>query len=806
MSAPAGRRLPLVLLATLAASAASAPPWAGGSSEHAVLIVDPGKAESMYVANYYKAARDLPDANFVWMAPGAANYQQFAAVNVPGFLGALADRGIEDHVDFVVIPPGGSFYVSAPGLISDGCFPVTRFTIATGYTMARNAAEILGGMPSTARNHYCQQSYNVADFRSSTGWLNGSPSTDPDARRYYMAGMLGYTGSLGNTLPEILQMIDRSVAVDGTSPAGTFYFMETNDYARSSPRHMTFPAAVQVILNFGGSAQHLLAVLPLGQHDCMGIMTGLADPAIDTGNFTLLDGSFADHLTSYAGTFDTSSQTKMSRWIAKGASGTAGTVEEPCNYAGKFPHARLHVEYFKGLCLGEAWFRGSLFVPFQTLFYGDPLTRPYARIPVVDVPAPPTGTVSGVVVISPTASATLSGAAIGELELLVDGVVMETAAGGGSFALDTRELADGWHELRVMAYDDSKLRDAGRWVGALQVQNHGHQATLSASATSGDLGTRFDFTAGASGGTLREIRLLSHGRVVAAAGSAPAVLGVHGQNLGAGPLVRVQAEAHFADGSLARSAPVDLAIAYSGATAGTPPVAFGFTRRVRKDTPFVLELPAAYGDDPASAVYGIVQAPANATILSSASGPYRVVQPDPGASCTDTLSFSVTTPSGTSGVATITLEYGAPVATLYGCGINPAGSLQVLSGTPRLGATVVLGLDDPTGATAPGALPLVVQSRAPHANYPCGGPFPSFGPGGAGEVLVSFARGDLIQPSAVGAPWIGPGNPAPVSVTIPSDCTLVGESLYAQGLLLDVARAPLLRITLTDAVRLDVGP
>lgn len=812
MRAPLGRRsfhAPLTALSAAGALLALAwPIAAGGSSEHAVLVVDPANAESMYVANYYKAVRDLPDANFVWMTPGATNYQQFVAVNVPGFLGTLAERGIEDHVDFVIIPPGGSFYVSAPGLISDGCFPVTRFAIGTGYAMARNTAQILGGLTSGERNHYCQQSYSAAAFSSGTSWLNGSPSTDPAARRYFMSGMLGYTGSLGNTLAEILQLIDRSAAADGTSPAGTFYFMETTDYARSSPRHNTFPSAVQVLTNFGGSAQHLLAVLPLGAHDCMGIMTGVADPAIDTGNFTLLDGSFADHLTSYAATFDVGAQTKMSRWIAKGASGTAGTVEEPCNYGGKFPHARLHVEYFRGLCLGEAWFRSSLFVPFQHLFYGDPLTRPYAKAPLVDVPAPPAGTVSGVVTIVPTASATHPGASIVALELLVDGVVAETAAAGGSFTLDTRSLSDGWHELRVMAYDSAPVRNAGRWVGALQVQNHGHQATLSASAASGNLATRFDLTLGAAGGTLKEVRLLSHGRVVAAAGSVPATVGVYGQNLGAGPQVRLQAEAHFTDGSRARSAPIDLAIAYAGGPAsGTPPVAFSFTRRVQRDTPFVLELPAAYDDSPASAVYTIVQPPADATIVSSGTGPFRVLQPDPGASCTDTLTFSVTTPSGTSGLATVTLEYGAPLSAVYGCGVNPAGSMQVLSGTPRLGATVVLGLDDPTGTAAPGAIPLVVHSRAPHANYPCGGLLPTFGgAGGAGELLISFARGDLILPSAMGAPWTGPGNPAPVAVVIPNDCTLVGESVYAQGMLFDGAPAPFFRIVLTEAVRLDVGP
>ena len=81
---------------------------AGGGSERAVLVVDPASAESMYVANVYASRRGLLAANFAYMAPGAANYAQFAATNLPALLGELANRGIDDHVDFALIPPGGN--------------------------------------------------------------------------------------------------------------------------------------------------------------------------------------------------------------------------------------------------------------------------------------------------------------------------------------------------------------------------------------------------------------------------------------------------------------------------------------------------------------------------------------------------------------------------------------------------------------------------------------------------------------------------------------------------------------------------
>jgi hypothetical protein len=646
----------LALLVTLASTG-----FAGGSGESAVLIVDPSNAESMYVANYYKAARGIPDANVLYMRPGAPSYTQFVAENLPGFFGSLANRGIEDHVDFVIIPPGGSFYISASGFITDSCAAVHRIAIASGYTLAHQADDILGVVPSTTANQFAKFNWSARAFDSSVAWLNGVPSTEPGAQRYYLGAMLGYTGERGNTLVEVLQLIDRSVAADGTQPVGTFYYMETSDFTRSSPRHGFYPAAVQQILGTGGNAEHLLANLPTGNHDCLGVMTGLATPDIDNANLTLLPGAFADQLTSYAGRFDTASQTKMSRWISKGASGTAGTVEEPCNYAGKFPHARMHVTYKKGLTLGGAWFRSMGFAPFQNLLYGDPLTRPFGFAPTVDVPDAPVGPASGQIALTPVAAATAPGAQVEEVELYVDGVLLATQDPGLAFALDTSELAEGWHDLRVLAHDDTLRENTGRWTSSLEVDNSPHAITLQATPAAGDLTQRFDFTTAAMGGSVSEVRLLQNGRVVAATTNAADTLGIHGQNLGAGP-VTVVAEVLFITGERARSQPVTLDVSFtSGTPSGAQPVAFGGFTKVVLDEPSVLmELPAAFDDDLASATYTILQPPTQATIAGTQADAYRLLTPLPGAAGGDALTFRVDTPSGSSTVETIFIEYEDP--------------------------------------------------------------------------------------------------------------------------------------------------
>ena len=793
--------------AVVAALLTAAPLTAGGTPENAFLIVDPANAESMYVANHYLAMRDVPRVNALYMAPGAANYAALAAANVKGFLGALENKDIGEHIDYVVIPPGGSFYVPGGGYVQDGCSPVTRFATPFGYMLARQTSTLLaGGLNSLYANEFWGNSWNPRAFDSSQGWLNGVASGDPSAKRYFIGALLGYTGFGGNTTAEIVALIDRSVAVDGTLPAGTFYFMHTTDPARSGPRHGDYPNAVSQLALLGGSGSLLFANLPLTHHDALGIMTGFAADDIDNADLSLLPGSFADHLTSYAATFDDSSQTKMSRWISKGASGTCGEIEEPCNYAEKFPSARLHVEYCAGLSLGEAWFRSLEAVPFQGLFTGDPLTRPWARFPTVSVSAPG-GAVSGTLALTPVVAATAAGAAIASVELLVDGVLWDTRAAGESFALDTTALAEGWHELRVLATDDAAVRNVGRWVGGLEVDNAAPALTLTCSLSSGDLATDFPLSVAATGGAVAELRVLHNGRVVAAAASAAALLSVHGQNLGAGP-VRLQAEARMSDGSLARSAPLDLTIAYApGTPAASAPLAYSYSKRVLREQAFVVELPASFGDALPSATFTLLVPPAQATLLATPAGPYRVFQPSAGANGVDSLTFQVATPGGSSTVATVELDYFAEAAALpYGC-TNPPGSLTVLSGAPRIGTFVTLGVDNPNGTQPVGAIPFLFFSLAPDSNYPCGLPLPGWGMGArgsSGELL--FAGGPPnYQGRAVGSRWTGAGHPAPIPIFIPNSSSLVGLSVFTQGMLVAAPSASGNHFGLTTGLELRIG-
>ncbi len=639
------------------ASAATA--HAGGGPENLLIIIDPSNANSMYVGNYYAQKRNVPPANILYLDPEAANYAEFVNGNQQGFLGTLAGRLIRDHIDFVLVTPGQSFYVPASGYCTDGCSPVNRFSMSSVFTMSQISNDILpGGVPSTSPNRYYSTSNSSPlAFDSNAKYFGGQESTSTSARSYFIGAMIGYDGNLGNTIPEILGLIDTAVAVDGTRPSGTFYFMNNASDSARNVRSPQFNATINAIVAAGGQAVKLDGLLPIGHYDCLGIMSGFAETSVTGADMTILPGAFCDHLTSWAATFDIGSQTKTTSWIRKGAVGSAGEVEEPCNYTAKFPNARLHLFYYQGLSMGEAYLRSLSAIPFQGLFVGDPLCRPHAFVPVVSNPGLPTSPVGGSLVITPSATTPNPNASIQSFDLLIDGVLVDSCLPGQQLRVNTTILADGWHDVRLLAYDNTLMKTVGRFVGSILVDNSGNSASGSASQGSGNLTDLYTITPAVNGGAV-QTRLVHNGRVVAStAGVAP--LSVHGRALGAGQ-VRVQVEALMGDGSLVHSAPIPITISNASGTNVNAPVAFSYTRFVPKDATTVVELPATFDADPATSTYTIVTAPAKSTIIAGAGKAYRVITPGSAACGTDSIVFNVTTPNGTSANATVTIVYTNP--------------------------------------------------------------------------------------------------------------------------------------------------
>jgi uncharacterized protein (TIGR03790 family) len=170
------------------------------------------------------------------------------------------------------------------------------------------------------------------------------------------------------------KLIDRGVESDSTFPHGTAYFVATNDRARNV-RAVEYPqsaldskARIHVEVVQGDRVR--------GRADVLFYFVGASTvPELDSNRF--VPGAIADHLTSFGGMLTDSSQMSSLRWIEAGATGSYGTVVEPCAFTDKFPDVRVLVRrYLAGETLIEAYWK-SVAMPGQGIFIGEPLAAPF---------------------------------------------------------------------------------------------------------------------------------------------------------------------------------------------------------------------------------------------------------------------------------------------------------------------------------------------------------------------------------------------------------------------------------------------
>jgi uncharacterized protein (TIGR03790 family) len=169
-------------------------------------------------------------------------------------------------------------------------------------------------------------------------------------------------------------LIDRGVRSDGSFPTGTAYLVTTNDVARNV-RAAEYPLADRVAGHEFSFHVATGAATP-GAQGVMFYFTGAAS-VDDIAALKFLPGAVADHLTSFGGMLTDSPQMSSLRWLQMGATGSYGTVVEPCNVLGKFPNvAVLLAHYLAGETLLEAYWK-SVQMPSQGIFIGEPLAAPF---------------------------------------------------------------------------------------------------------------------------------------------------------------------------------------------------------------------------------------------------------------------------------------------------------------------------------------------------------------------------------------------------------------------------------------------
>jgi hypothetical protein len=308
---------------------------------------------------------------------------------------------------------------------------------------------------------------------------------DPRGRgRYYLSTILAWLGPFGTTYAEACAGLERSAAADASEPRGTFYFLKNGD-VRAKTRAPLFAAAVELLKQRGRTAEILEAgkegedgILPKNRRDVLGATVGAADFDWSKCGSSIVAGAIVEHLTSFGATFQIAGQTKCTAFLRAGAAGSSGTVTEPFALQAKFPTPFIHVHYVDGCTLAESFYE-SVAGPYQLLVIGDACCRPFV-VPARPAVELPQGPWKGRVELAPGVLRGANGppVEVARYEAWIDGRPAGECAAGQMLAVESAALADGLHELRVVAVAAGPVAATASLARAVTFDNHGHLVQL----------------------------------------------------------------------------------------------------------------------------------------------------------------------------------------------------------------------------------------------------------------------------------------------------------------------------------------
>jgi hypothetical protein len=469
------------------------PAAAGGGPENVFLVANLRSCASISIAHHFAALRQIPSLNILyldWPYPtDNCDIGVFREKLLMPVLGAIQARGISPQIDYLVyssdFPTTIDFKSELEGRqIEDQRKPTGSLTSLTYFAMSVVGRQLQTLDPNG--NHYMRRPASgkvepdSQGFRTWYGFDSAGKLREGGGDSYLLSMMLGVTSGYGMSADEVIQGLERSAAADGTKPKGTIYFCKSGDAARSPPREPLFPAAIAALKKLGINAQVVSGKLPQGKDDVLGLVTGTRDFDWPASKSTILPGAICENLTSNGAIFGPNDQTRLTEFLRYGAAGSSGTVIEPYAIHQKFPAAFVQLHYARGCTLAEAFYQ-SISMPYQLLIVGDPLCRPWANIPTVEVDGVvPGSTLKGRVSLRP--SGEVEGGKVDRFELFIDGYQVDRCAADDTFEFDTADFPDGAAELRVVGIESGPIQTQGRVILPIKINNHGRKIDFTCSA------------------------------------------------------------------------------------------------------------------------------------------------------------------------------------------------------------------------------------------------------------------------------------------------------------------------------------
>ncbi|MDX2231788.1 MAG: TIGR03790 family protein [Leptolyngbyaceae cyanobacterium bins.349] len=311
-------------------------PWL--TPDELVVIVNQADPLSVQIGEYYQQQRKLPLRNIIRVnfAPGRTELS-------PGEFQELKQT-IESQIPS---------YIQAYALTWAAPYRVGCMSITSAFALGFDPAYCAEGCKFTKPNPYFNR------------------DTSQPFQELQMRPTIAIAAT---TFDQAKALIDRGLAADATFPTGTAYLLSTSDQQRNV-RAGLYPQVMQA-LKPRFHIEQVQADQLTNRRDVMFYFTGLAQ-VDDLERNQFLPGAIADHLTSFGGMLTDSPQMSSLRWLEAGATGSYGTVVEPCNFPQKFPHpAIVMARYLNGETLIEAYWK-SVAMPGQGILIGEPLARPF---------------------------------------------------------------------------------------------------------------------------------------------------------------------------------------------------------------------------------------------------------------------------------------------------------------------------------------------------------------------------------------------------------------------------------------------
>jgi uncharacterized protein (TIGR03790 family) len=295
-------------------------------------------SSSTLVAHYYAAQRSVPDANLI-------------GLDVPDKAGISGEELRQLRSQMLQKLPSN---VQSLLLVWSRPYAVECMSITSAFAAGYVSGSCNSGCGRTAQN----------PLFDTPGWL-------PADTTGWLPAMLLPSGDVALARA----VIDRGVRADGSRPPGSVYLVRTQDAVRNV-RAEGFDDAQALV---GNRIKVLQLRTPIDRPvpDAIAYFTG-AVRVEELNRIAFRPGAAADHLTSYGGVLDGSAQMSALEWLRQGATGSYGSVSEPCNHRGKFPSPAIFMDhYLRGDTLLEAYWK-SVAMPAQGLFIGEPLARPFS--------------------------------------------------------------------------------------------------------------------------------------------------------------------------------------------------------------------------------------------------------------------------------------------------------------------------------------------------------------------------------------------------------------------------------------------